>query len=62
MHGPYHNSDTLRLFESLANLTWVWIRDARRLSLGYSEDTISDSATLEIAPTVPKEVGAFRVS
>ena len=61
-HGPYHYSDALRLFESLANLTWGWLRDARRLSLGFSEDTISDLAMLEIARTVPKEVGVFRVS
>ncbi len=61
-HRPYKNSDALRLFESLANLTWGWLRDARRLSLGFSEDTISDLAMLEIARTVPKEVGVFRVS
>ena len=61
-HGPYHNADALRLFESLANLTWGWLRDARRLGLGFSEDTISDLAMLEIARAVPMEVGVFRVS
>ena len=61
-HGPNHNADAIRLFESLANLTWGWLRDARRLNLGFSEDTISDLAMLEIARTVPKEVGVFRVS
>ena len=61
-HGPYHNADALKLFESLANLTWGWLRDARRLGLGFSEDTVSDLAMLEIARTVPDEVGVFRVS
>ena len=24
-HGPYYNTDTLSLFESLAHLTWGWL-------------------------------------
>ena len=61
-HGPYRNTDALKLFESLADLTWGYLRDARRLKLGFSEDTISDLAMLEIGRTVPNEVGVFRVS
>ena len=60
--GPNRNTDVLKLFESLADLTWGWLRDARRLGLGFSEDTISDLAMLEIGRTVPNEVGVFRVS
>ncbi len=43
-------------------MTWGWLRDARRLRLGFSEDTASDLAMLEIARTVLNEVGVFRVS
>lgn len=60
--GPPGNPDALELFEALAQLTWGWLCDARRLRLGFSEDTISDLAMLEIARTVPSEVGVFRVS
>ena len=61
-HGPARNTDALKLFESLADLTWGWLRDARRLRLGVSEDTVSHLAMLEIGRTVPNEVGVFRVS
>ena len=60
--GRYLNSDAFKLFESLADLTWGWLRDARRLRLGFSEDTASDLAMLEIVRTVPNQVGVFRVS
>ena len=60
--GRYRNADALEVFESLAILTWGWLRDARRLELGFTEDTVSDLAMLEIARTVPNEVGVFRVS
>ena len=60
--GLYRNGDALDLYESLAGLTWGWLRDARRLGLGFSEDTISDLAMLEIGRTVPDRVGVFRVS
>ncbi len=59
---PYRNTDALNLYESLAALTWGWLHDARRLGLGFSEDTISDLAMLEIGRTVPDRVGVFRVS
>ena len=52
----------LTMFESLADLTWGWLRDARRLGLGFSEATTSDLAMLELGRTVPNEVGVFRVS
>ena len=61
-HGPSWNTDALSLYESLAGLTWGWLRDSRRLGLGFSEDTVSDLAMLEIARKVPNEVGVFRVS
>ena len=60
--GLSRNTDALRLYESLAELTWGWLRDSRRLGLGFSEDTVSDLAMLEIGHTVPNEVGVFRVS
>ena len=60
--GPHGNRDALDVFEALARMTWGWLRDARRLNLGFTEDTISDLAMLEIARTVPNEVGVFRVS
>lgn len=37
------------LFERLAESAWGWVGDARKLELGFSEDTISDLAMLEIA-------------
>ena len=55
-------SEALSLFESLAKLTWNWLDDARRLSLGFSEDTISDLSTLEIARSQTNRVGVKRVS
>lgn len=61
-HGTSRNTDALSLYESLAELTWGWLRDSRRLGLGFSEDTVSDLAMLEIGRTVPNEVGVFRVS
>lgn len=60
--GPHSNADALVLFETLAQMTWDRLRDARRLNLGFTEDTISDLAMLEIARTVPNAVGVFRVS
>ena len=61
-HGLSRNTDAVSLYESLAELTWGWLRDARQLRLGFSEDTVSDLAMLEIARTVQNEVGVFRVS
>ncbi len=60
--GPYRNIDALNLYESLAELTWGWLHDARRLGLGFSEDAISDLAMLEIGRTVPNKAGVVRVS
>ena len=56
-HGPSRNTDALSLYESLAELTWGWLRDSRRLGLGFSKDTVSDLAMLEIGRIVPNEVG-----
>lgn len=50
------------LLENLARLTWGWLRDARRLELGFSEDTISDLAMLEIARHASTRVTVTRVS
>ena len=52
----------LALFESLAGLAWDWLGDARRLELGFSEDTISDLTMLEIARLGSNEVRVKRVS
>ena len=52
----------LALFESLAASAWDWLGHARRLRLGFSEDTISDLTELEIARLAPTEVGVGRVS
>lgn len=60
--GSYRNADALSLYESLAKLTWGWLEDARQLGLGFSEDTISDLAMLEIGRSVADKVGVFRVS
>ena len=50
------------LFEHLAALAWGWLADARRLELGFSEDTISDLAMLEIARSGLRHVGVRRVT
>ena len=60
--APMGNSSALRLFEHLAASTWDWLADARRLGLGFSEDTISDLAMLEIARNGSRDVGVKRVS
>ena len=52
----------LELFESLAASAWGWLGHARRLRLGFSEDTISDLTALEIARCASAEVGVGRVS
>ena len=52
----------LALFESLAKSAWDLLGHARRLRLGFSEDTISDLTELEIARLAPTEVGVGRVS
>ncbi len=58
-----HNStETLELFESLAELVWGWLADARRLGLGFSEDTISDLTALKIARHQSIQVKVKRVS
>ena len=59
--AQHKNTGALELFESLASLTWGWLRDARRWKLGFTEDSISDLAMLKIARTVP-HMGVFRVS
>ncbi len=50
------------VFESLAESAWNWLGHARQLRLGFSEDTISDLASLEIARQASGEVGIGRVS
>ena len=60
--GPAGHTAVLRLFESLAAATWSWLADARRLGLGFSEDTISDLAMLEIARSGLSGVDVKRVS
>ena len=60
--GPIGNAAALRLFEHLAASTWGWLADARRLGLGFSEDTVSDLAMLEIARDGSSGVDVRRVS
>lgn len=50
------------LFESLASSAWHWLGDARQLRLGFSEDTISDLTSLEIARRSSNEAAVRRVS
>ena len=52
----------LQVFESLAESAWDWLGHARRLRLGFSEDTISDLAALEIARRASTDIGIGRVS
>ena len=52
----------LGLFETLAESAWDWLDHARKLRLGFSEDTISDLTALEIARRASTEVGVGRVS
>ncbi len=47
--APLPNAGACNLFERLAESAWGWMGDARKLGLGFSEDTISDLAMLEIA-------------
>ena len=56
------NVAALRLFEHLAESAWDWLGDARKLGLGFSEDTISDLAMLEIARSGLNGVDVRRVS
>ena len=46
----------------MAESAWDWLGHARRLRLGFSEDTISDLTSLEIARRASNEVGVGRVS
>ena len=52
----------LNLLETLASFAWDWLGDARRLRLGFSEDTISDLTSLEIARRASPEIAVKRVS
>lgn len=60
--GPIDGARAIRLFESLAESAWGWLGHARRLQLGFSEDTISDLTALEVARRASGEVGIGRVS
>ena len=62
MTGSLGNVAALRLFEHLAQSTWGWLDDARRLNLGFSEDTISDLTQLEIARSATNGVVVRRVT
>ena len=59
---PLDNVVALSLFEHLAESAWDWLGDARRLGLGFSEDTISDLTMLEIARSGLSGVDVRRVS
>ena len=52
----------LDLFEHLAASTWDFLDHSRRLCLGFSEDTISDLATMAIARNGSTGVAVKRVT
>ncbi len=54
--GTFGYPDAIRLFEDLASSTWDWLADAKRLGLGFSEDTVSDLNMLQIARSQINEV------
>ena len=54
--------NAITLFESLARSTWDWLADAKRLGLGFSEDTVSDLNMVEIARSPIDEVKVGRVT
>ena len=56
------STTALKLFESLADSVWNWLADARRLDLGFSEDSITDLTALEIARHLSSMVTVKRVS
>ena len=53
---------SLKLFEELADSTWNWLGYARKLGMGFSEDTVSDLTALEINRRFPNETWVGRVS
>ena len=60
--GTFGYPDAVRLFEDLASSTWDWLADAKRLGLGFSEDTVSDLNMLQIARSQINEVKVGRVT
>ncbi|MDE2823117.1 MAG: hypothetical protein OXK79_06390, partial [Chloroflexota bacterium] len=60
--GNLGNLEVLELFESLARCVWEWLRDARRLRVGLSEETITDLTSLEILRRPSAQVRVGRVS
>ena len=56
------NAGALKLFESLAEAAWDWLDYARRLSLGFSEDTITDLTALQIARSRSNGISVQTVS
>ena len=60
--APLGGSGIIQLLESLAKSSWDWLEHARRLRIGFSEDTISDLTALEIARHYPNEITIKRVS
>ena len=57
-----NSAGALKLYESLASSAWDWLGIARRLRLGFSEDTISDLTALEIAQHTSDVAAVRRVS
>ena len=57
-----NNSIAVKLFDSLAESTWNWLGDARKYGLGFSEDTVSDLNTLEVARNPPPAIKITRLS
>lgn len=54
--------NALSVFETLACSVWSWLGNARRLRLGFSEDTVSDLTELEIARLLSRSVDVRRVT
>ena len=56
------SAEAIGLMQSLAEITWTRLGDARRLGIGFSEDTISDLNALEIARHSHGTIDVQRVS
>ena len=50
------NDAARKLFESIARTTWGWLGEARQRRLSFSEETVTDIASLEIAGDTSAQV------
>ncbi len=52
----------LPLFEYLARTTWEWLGQARQLKLGFSEETVTDIAALQMAGAASSQIKVSRTT